>query len=304
MTKVIVVIPSYFDLKSAHEIFHELEKSLFRFDLQTIVIDESLGQESFQCDRDCSLRVVIPTQRLGQQRQLIHFFRSIATVLSALELKSSIIVVMDADGEDNPQHVLTLLDSLQTNPVDTVIAKRLGRKTTYRFKIGYTAFKLFSRVLTGKWLTSGSFSASHSAWLVNEIHNPVFSYSFAGGLLGSSGSKTFVPLNRSFRRYGTSRVNTNKLILHGLDFLLAQVSVITARLFLLFSAGSVLGFIAITSAVTGKIQGWASEGWATFLILGSLQICILLGVIFLISFVQYGFQNNHIQRTVSYTFKK
>jgi hypothetical protein len=213
MTKVSVIIPSYFDLQSAHEISHELEKSLIGYDLATIVIDESLGQEHFQCDLNCSLRIVIPTHRLGQQRQLINFFRSNSSILDDLGVKDSIIVVMDADGEDNPAHVLTLLNSLQSNQVDTVIAKRLGRKASYRFKIGYTAFKIFSWVVTGKWLNSGSFSATHSKWLITEIHNPVFNYSFAGGLLGSNGTKAFVPLNRSARRYGTSWVNTNKLIL-------------------------------------------------------------------------------------------
>ena len=300
MTKVRVVIPSYFDLKSAHEISHELFGYLSEYQLLVIVIDESLGLDKIQCTYECPLRVVIPSQRLGQQRQLVSFFRSDIEKLRELGLLDSLIVVMDADGEDNPAHVLQLINELQLKQSSAVIAQRLGRDTSYKFKVGYLAFRVFSWMLTGKWVATGSFSVAYSGWLFNEIHNPVFSHSFAGGILSSNGSKAFVPLKRSSRRYGRSRVDTHRLILHGLDFLLAQISQITARLFILFSVGTAAAVIAIVSALVGKLQGWATEGWTTLVILSSLQISILLGVIFLISFVQYGFQNNQAHRGIEY----
>jgi hypothetical protein len=304
MTKVRVVIPSYFDMKSAHEISHELLDYLTGFQLSIIVIDESLGQDNIECDLNCPLKVLIPSQRLGQQRQLVNFFRSDSEIIKELGLLDSLVVVMDADGEDNPAHVLRLINELQENQTKVVVAKRLGRDASYKFKAGYFAFRVFSWILTGNWVATGSFSVADSDWLLKEIHNPVFSYSFAGGILSSNGDKAYVPLKRSARRYGKSRVNTHRLILHGLDFLLAQISQITARLFLLFSVGTAAGIIAIFSALVGKMQGWATEGWTTLVILGSLQISILLGVIFLISFVQYGFQNNQVSRAINYKLVK
>lgn len=300
MEKVRVVIPSYFDLLSAHEISHELSDDLKEYDVSVILLDETLGQESLSCLNLCPLKIAIPTQRLGQQRQLIRFFKSQSLNPQDFALDNTFIVVMDADGEDNPTHVRILLEKLLLTQSDLIIAKRLGRKTGYGFKIGYSAFKFFSWVMTGNWISSGSFSVSRSDWLLKEINNPIFNHSFAGGLIGSNGVKDFVKLERSKRRYGQSRVNSNRLIMHGLDFLLAQISDITARLFLLFSVGSSVGFIAVSAAFIGKIQGWASEGWTTLVILGSLQISILLGVLFLISFVQYGFMNNQNLSLIEY----
>ncbi len=297
------MIPSYFDLKSAHEIAHELAEELSEFDVSVIVLDETLGLEFLTCVLTCPLKILIPSQRLGQQRQLIRFFKSQSLNPQNFSLHDSFIVVMDADGEDNPKHVRILLENLTASQSDAIIAKRLGRKTGYGFKVGYSAFKLFSWFLTGSWVSSGSFSISKSDWLMKEIHNPIFNHSFAGGLLGSNGVKDFVKLQRSGRRYGQSRVNTNRLIMHGLDFLLAQISDITARLFLFFSLGSAIGFLAVSTALIGKIQGWATDGWATLLILGSLQISILLGILFLISFVQYGFMNNQNLNEIEYKEK-
>lgn len=303
MERVRVVIPSYFDLTSAHEIAHELSEELNEYDVSVIILDETLGEETLVCSIRCPLKILIPSQRLGQQRQLIRFFKSQSLHPQIFSLNDSLIVVMDADGEDNPKHVRILLEKLSSSESDSIIAKRLGRKTGYGFKVGYSAFKLFSWVLTGNWVSSGSFSASKSDWLMKEIHNPIFNHSFAGGLLGSNGVKDFVKLHRSSRRYGQSRVNTNRLIMHGLDFLLAQISDITARLFLFFSLGSAFGFLAVSAALIGKIQGWATDGWATLLILGSLQISILLGIIFLISFIQYGFMNNQNSHVIEYKEK-
>jgi hypothetical protein len=303
MERVRVVIPSYFDLDSAHEIAHELVLDLIEYHVEIILLDETLGQQSLVCEKRCPLKIIIPSQRLGQQRQIVRFLKAQTVRPKEFSLDDSFLVVMDADGEDNPAHVRLLLEKLKSTSADLVIAKRLGRKTGYQFKLGYFAFKLFSWLLTGNWVSSGSFSVSKSDWLMKEMNNPTFNHSFAGGLLGSNGTRQFVKLERSKRRYGNSRVNTNKLIMHGLDFLLAQISDITARLFLFFSVGSAIGFLAIGAAFIGKVQGWATEGWATLLIMGSLQISILLGILFLISFVQYGFMNNQNLENITYSEK-
>ena len=70
-------------------------------------------------------------------------------------LNISHLVVMDSDGEDDPNAIKELVNNL-SDPIVFVSRKR--RKESIKFKVFYTFYKLLFYVVTGKKLNFGNYS--------------------------------------------------------------------------------------------------------------------------------------------------
>ena len=194
------------------------------------------------------------------------------------------IVVIDADGEDQPQDISSLLDIYGSNPKSVVVAQRRKRKEAAGFRLFYGLYKWLFRILTGQRLDFGNFSlmspsSARRMTFMAELWNH-----FPATVMRSRLPVTRVPLNRHDRYSGQSRMNFTALVNHGLAAIAAFIDTAFARLLVFATAvtvvlgGFALGGVASRLTMDVPIPGWAALG-ASVGMIGVIQVVAALVVL-------------------------
>lgn len=173
------------------------------------------------------------------------------------------IIVMDADGEDQPRH-LSLLTERAEKENKIVFAQRTKRHEGFVFQIFYRIYKLVFSLLTGKSIAFGNFSFIPGHLAVRVAHVSEIWNHFSGGIIKSKIPFATLPLERGRRLAGQSKMNFSSLVLHGLSAVAVHADTMAVRL-LLFCVGLVgLSVLSILSVAFIKLfTPFASPGWAT-----------------------------------------
>ncbi|MFC3810197.1 glycosyltransferase [Lacihabitans lacunae] len=213
--------------------------------------------------RDFDIEVVHLISNLSHQR-------AIAIGISYVADKEDydLAVVMDSDGEDQPEHILDLISKSEQEPNKIIFARRSKRSESFLFKLFYAIYKMVFKTLTGNIITFGNFSLIPKAYIKKLAHVSEIWNNYPGGVIRSRLVFDSIPLDRGTRLAGKSKMNFTSLVLHGMS----AISV-----FLDFTAVRILIFasIMIFSSVVGScivlyykfILNQATPGWASSLIL-------------------------------------
>ncbi len=129
--------------------------------------------------------------------------------LYAQTLESNHFIIMDADGQDSPSAIPALLRHLDADIVHVVRSKR---KESILFKLGYRAYKLMFRVITGEQMNFGNFSLISRNILERAVCS-TFSH-FAAFLSKQKGSHRYIAVERERRIGGRSKMGLKKLLNH------------------------------------------------------------------------------------------
>jgi hypothetical protein len=185
------------------------------------------------------------------------------------------VVVMDGDGEDQPEHIPYLLAEAVAQPEAVICARRGRRFEGVRFALAYGTFKLIFRLCTGQRIDFGHYCAIPPAHLPRLVHSPALWSHFAASLLRSGLPLHKVPLDRGRRYAGHSTMNATALIRHGLNAIAVFEDVCLVRLLVLLAtfAGLVIaGMVGV--ALVRLCTDLAVPGWATSA--GGLLFVLLL----------------------------
>ena len=203
--------------------------------------------------------------------------KAIATGLSYVHdhYDFSRVLVMDADGEDMPQHIPTLFQSAVNAPEKIVLAKRTHRKEGLRFQLLYRFYKLFFRILTGKTIAFGNFCILPKTHVDQLVYYSEIWNSLTGGILKSGIGYLSVPTPKGKRRKGKSKMNITSLIVHGLNTISVFIETIAVRILILSFIIIVFSLLCIVTITFIKLfTPYAISGWAS--ILASSMLVILL----------------------------
>lgn len=226
-------------------------------------------------------------RNMGHQRAIAIGFAHIAEHLTC-----SAVVVMDADGEDRPSDVPTLIAALYETPNEyAVFAKRARRSEGVVFRIAYALFRGFHSLLTGLRVEVGNFSAVPLG-IVSQMCSVAEMWNhYAAAVVRARIRRKLVPTNRGTRLAGHSRMNFVALVTHGLG----AISVFADRIGVRLLVGSVvlaalavagmLGVFYVRFFTTLAVPGWATSAMGLLAIL--LVQCVLLSLIFAVA-VQVG----------------
>jgi glycosyltransferase involved in cell wall biosynthesis len=208
-------------------------------------------------------------------------------------------VIMDADGEDRPEAVPSLLSHLEQGKLCAVVAERQRRSEDLRFRLFYLIYKALFRVLTGYKVDFGNFmvlsspavnrlASMHQIWL----HLP-------GALVASRVPRKSVPTERGKRYEGASRMSFISLAVHGMRALMVFVETVLMRLIVGGVALMVVWVVLAVIALALKMTGNASPGWFTTII-GVLAVMVVqaLGV-FVALLILAGTARQQILRNAS-----
>lgn len=281
---VAVVMPSFGEAESLSWVLPTLAQALPppSYRLTAIVVND-MGRP------DPALRevaashgaVVVDTPyNMGSQEALVFGLRH-----QARFHRAQYVVTMDADGQDDPRAIPTLLEHVRQGVV--VVAKREGRRPEGRaFRTAYALYKLVFRLATQVTPDFGNFAAFTQEVADLIVRSPHFhvTYSLA---LPKAGPLVRVPVARLPRRAGRSRVGVQGLFDHAVRSALPHLNTIAFRtaLFSLVPSAIAVALTATSSFLRIFMPRYAFPNWATIIAFGAATLALQLFTVCLLLFL-------------------
>jgi hypothetical protein len=297
---VIIVTPIYEDKAASDRLFLELGR-LFGDRVYVIAVDDGSVRQPIDASGlvSAGLRGTVVTLRrnVGHQRAI-----AIGLSVAGSRLQNArAVVVMDSDGEDRPETIKTLLDTLDQQDVDIAVAQRLKRVESVQFKLFYAAYKLVFRALSGRTINYGNFMAI-KPHVVNRLTTmQELSIHVAAAVLASKLRIAVCPINRGERYAGLSKMNFVGLTLHGFKALmvfaedvLVHVGIACALIGAAAIFGTIMAFIL-------KMVGISTPGWFSIALGILLLIFLQTGMLALMTLMLTGVvRSGTVTSTVTY----
>jgi hypothetical protein len=292
-TSIAIVIPVLDDWNSLGLLLPILDKTLADQSLSTevIVVDDGSTLSFDEANPTPpafehieKVSVLELKRNLGHQRAI-----TLGLAFAAAERDCDAVIVMDGDGEDDPRDAIRLIEKCREEKFAKMIfAKRSKRTEGLIFRLFYSLYRLFYKVLTGKTIRIGNFSIVPRKILkrlvvVSEVWNH-----YAAGTLKARVPYTEIDTNRGTRLYGTPKMNFISLVTHGLSAISVNGDVAGVRLLLgtcgliLFSLAGIFVVVMVRLITDLAIPGWATYVVALLLIILMQAVTLSLFFIFLV----------------------
>ena len=279
-TTTCILIPVHDDWESLAVLLERLDAQLVEAAelADVVVVDDASRRTAAEALRfDGPLRAIRSVRSVRLARNLGHQ-RAIAIGLCRMrELEVDVpIVIMDADGEDDPADVPILLRRYRAEEGRCIVfARRERRSEDLVFRILYAAYRTLHRVLTGRGIRVGNFSVIPPTSLTRlTVMSETWNH-YAAAVMVSRWPHVEVPTERASRIAGHSRMNLVELVTHGLSAISVYGPTVGTRL-LLGTAGLVVA--ALIAAAWSAVRGWGLffAGWAAIIALSAVQTALLL----------------------------
>jgi hypothetical protein len=227
------------------------------------------------------IRVLRLRRNLGHQRAI-----AVGLCYVDAHIPCDNVVVMDGDGEDRPEDIHSLLSRAAAEHGRRIVfAERRRRVEGLGFRLGYAAYRVLHRLLTGRGVKIGNFSVVprrllESLTVVSElwIH-------YAASVVRSRQPWCAVPVARGRRLDGRSRMNLVALVVHGLSAISVYADVVFTRLVVAAAALVGLALIGLVLVMAVRMATTlAIPGWATY-VAGMLVLVLLQAAFFVASLV-------------------
>jgi polyisoprenyl-phosphate glycosyltransferase len=285
----LVTIPAFNDWEALRLLLSRLDDELSASDVaaRVLIVDDGSTLSLPTKFAPEGLRALQEVKVLQLSRNVGHQ-RAIAIALSHIDAKESCqaVVVMDADGEDNPMDVVKLIREYQELEEDCIIfAQRAKRSESAVFRLSYRVYRWLYKALTGQDIRIGNFSLIPSELLkrvvvISEIWNH-----YSSGILKARLPYKYFPCDRSVRLAGRSRMDYVSLMVHGLSAISVYGDVIGVRALIATFALAVASVILIVIAILIRsLTTLAIPGWATYVV-GLAFIVFLQSVTIAFSFI-------------------
>jgi polyisoprenyl-phosphate glycosyltransferase len=278
-TQVVVMMPVYEDWELAIELCRTIDrivKAELPYRVSVLLIDDGSTAVTYQKELPFCPQALEHVSVLVLRRNVGHQ-RAIAIGLTHLQQQrhADIVVVMDADGEDRPEDIPRLIGALQASPCPiAVFAERGKRLEVTTFRVLYNCYRMLHKILTGRDMRFGNFSALPWSFLDAVVVFPELWNHYAATIVKSRLPYSRVRADRGARLKGHSRMNFISLVVHGMSALFANQELVGTRMLLIMLASVATLFVLIAAVVAVKLlTTLAIPGWAT-MTMGLLLILI------------------------------
>ena len=220
MQNIVIMIPVYNDWDSIRELLKSIDHNLnannyncgilIVNDCSTIDPDDRII--NFKPDFINNIELLNLKKNLGHQR-------AIAIGLSYIESigESDAVLIMDGDGEDSLSDIPQLIERLQKEGRRKIVfAERSKRSEPLTFKIFYQMYRFLHLLLLGKSIKIGNFCIIPRMLLQRVVASSDLWNHFTATVIKNRIPYTMLPINRSKRITGHSKMNFESLVIHGL----------------------------------------------------------------------------------------
>ncbi|WP_417367646.1 glycosyltransferase [Flavobacterium beibuense] len=267
MQKIYCVTPLYNDWQSCSVLVNkikQLENTHSEYILNIVIVND--GSVTFPEDTVLfseNVKIINLKVNVGHQRAIAVGIQYVYNEINDYDM----VVVLDSDGEDRPEDIPLLLKKC-TESNTIVFAERKKREESQLFKAGYFLYKKLFKLLTGQRISFGNYSAIPSAYLKKIVAlNNIWNH-YSGAIMHSKLPYDKILIDRGKRYSGTSKMNFNSLVLHGLSSIAVYFDSISVRILKFSIYGMLICFVGVIYILFQKLfTDNAIPGWASSLIL-------------------------------------
>jgi len=292
-TSLRIVVPVYDDWDPLRTLIEHLDRALASSSLRASLLVVDDGSSKPMSDPALGQLSSIDEIRLLSLRRNVGHQRAIAIGLAYVHehLPCEAVMVMDADGEDDPADVPRLVAKCrELNFERIVFARRTSRSEGFVFRAFYRLFKALYRVMTGTDMRVGNFSVIPFALLrrvvvVSEIWNH-----YIGGLMKARLPYATMDAARTKRLAGRSHMNFVALVTHGLSAIAVNGDVFGVRMLIATTILVIAATITMLTAIGIRLgTNLAIPGWATYVVaFSALAILQAIGLSLFFIFIILG----------------
>jgi hypothetical protein len=281
---VVVLIPLFNDWPAVAKLLPLLDAVLLRNGLRAdvLIVDDGSTETPSEELSAVAYGALGRISILELRRNLGHQ-RAIAIGLAYVEacIACEAVVVMDGDGEDDPQDVPRLIErSRSQGGTRIVFAERTRRSESWLFRVFYALYRVLHRLLTGHGVRVGNFSLIPRVRLASLVVVSEMWNHYAAAAFVSRQPRDTIPTRRGPRLDGRSSLSFIQLVTHGLRAISVFREVAGVRMLLAGSALTALALLGIAGAAAMEI--WASltfPAWALTL-LGVFLVLLVQAILF------------------------
>ncbi len=220
MKKLIILIPVYNDWESLNKLLTEINeniKSFNNFNFECLIVNDASTIQPPELKKPSnfwSIELLNMKENRGHARCNAFGIRH---VFQNKEFDN--LILMDGDGEDRPEEIISLIKKIKEDPSLSVVAKRVKRSEGPFFQLLYQLHKLITLIFTGKIINFGNYSILTKSD-VEKLHSKASLWSSFSGSVKKN-LKFFNEINsiRGLRYFGPSQMSLFKLIIHSLSII-------------------------------------------------------------------------------------
>ena len=208
MLKYVILIPSFNDWECLNFLIPKIDQTLKNTNEEVdilIVNDGSTKKNNLSFKKIFTLKKIeVLNLRNNVKAQI-----AIATGLNFLKKEKfqGGIIVMDADGQDDPAYLVDIIKESKKNPEKTITINRTKRDDEIKFKILYQIYLFLSFLLTFKYLKFGVYSYLHSSSLDKILSTNDINLAYAASLAKHFKNRNIIFAPRKRRIVGKSQNN-------------------------------------------------------------------------------------------------
>ena len=287
--RINILLPVYNDWDNLELLLNEIEKiknnkvlNISSIDI-TAVNDFSTTNPKFSKNfKKFNINILNLSKNVGSQL-------AINTGLSYLDKNKEnfdYCVIMDSDGEDKAEDIITLLKAAQYNENKIVFASRGKRQDGYLFFLLYKIYLIIFSIFTGKIINFGNFSCIPKN-LINSVKNLDNSQiHHSASILESNLPFIKIKCDRGKRFMGKSKMSLKNLIFHGINGISIFFDLILKR-FLILS----LILITIIFILNFYIENFIWVFFDNFKFMIILILVVILSILIFLKIIKLKFKN-------------
>ena len=297
--KLVIVTPIYEDTESAEKLVSKL-KHKFQENLFIVAVDDG------SINKPIDISILNKVEADGVVLQLIKNVGHQKAIAIGLQYVSENIdwadrvIVMDSDGEDNPDTIESLLKELNSEDIDIAVGNRKNRSEALNFQLFYKIYKFIFRLLTGRSFGFGNFVALKRDSLNRLVQMPEIWTHFAASVLSSKMRIARCSLDRGHRYFGQSKLNFVGFALHGFKALMIFSEEVLVRVGIFCAFVAFLSISGGVIAILLKFMGIATPGWFSVVMGVFVLVFLQTGTLTMMTLLLTGIIKNNPEEILIY----
>jgi len=217
---LVLVFPTFFESPSLVVLFENIQRILCpSYNVVIYLLDDSCGSDfelkGLEKKFPMQIKLVSHTHRKGHQQALCDFIKWHLPQLDP----SSIVVTLDADGEDLIEDIAPMINLLANNKNRIVLAQRLSRQRGLIYNFCFVLYMILFRLLTSTNVRTGNFACFKPEYFEGKVGATYFDKSYAASFYHWPDSIIYYPCHKGVRIKGETKMTALALIKHAISLL-------------------------------------------------------------------------------------